>query len=146
MADALAAVPPLLTTAEARAAVVALGSSFAFIAAPIKIDTPGGYATWKYGLTILVVCIWPILASTGMLRGEEERGSMDLLLSLPRARLRVAVEKVAALWTALVAMGLVVGLLTYAGGLAGKGGLGLGSSIMVGLNPAFICGVFRGIW
>src|SRR5260370_30317589 len=50
----LAAVPTLLNTAAARAAVVALGSSFAFIAAPIKIDTPGGYATWKYGLTILV--------------------------------------------------------------------------------------------
>src|SRR6266852_1276794 len=125
MAAVLAAVPTLLNTAEARAAVVALGSSFAFIAAPIKIDTPGGYATWKYGLTILVVCIWPILASTGMLRGEEEGGSMDLLLSLPRARLRVAVEKVAALWTALVAMGLVVGLLTYASGLAVNGGIGL---------------------
>src|SRR5260370_32250537 len=142
MAAVLAAVPTLLNTAAARAAVVALGSSFAFIAAPIKIDPPGGYATWKYGLTILVVCIWPILASTGMLRGEEERGSMDLLLSLPRARLRVAVEKVAALWTALVAMGLVVGLLTYASGLAVKGDIGLGSSIMFGLNLSFICGVF----
>src|SRR5260370_16154425 len=145
MAAVLAAVPTLLNTAAARAAVVALGSSFAFIAEPIKIDTPGGYATGKYGLTILVVCIWPILASTGMLRGEEERGSMDILLSLPRARLRVAVEKVAALWTALVAMGLVLGLLTYASGLAVKGDIGLGSSIMFGLNLSLICGVFGGI-
>src|SRR5216683_623162 len=71
MAAVLAAVPTLLNTAAARAAVVALGSSFAFIAEPIKIDTPGGYATWKYGLTILVVCIWPILASTGMIRGVD---------------------------------------------------------------------------
>ncbi len=145
MAAVLAAVPTLLSTAGARAAVVALGSSFAIIAEPIKIDTPGGYATWKYGLTILVVCIWPILASTGMLRGEEERGSMDILLSLPRARLQVAVEKVAALWTALVAMGLVVGLLTYASGPAVKGDISLGSSIAFGLNLSFICGVFGGI-
>src|SRR5260370_36844916 len=145
MAAVLAAVPTLLNTAAARAAVLQLGLRCGFIGEPIKIDTPGGYAPWKYGLTILVVCIWPILASTGMLRGEEERGSMDILLSLPRARLRVAVEKVAALWTALAAMGLIVGLLTYASGLAVKGDIGLDSSIMFGLNLSFICGVFRGI-
>ncbi|HEX9094842.1 MAG TPA: ABC transporter permease subunit [Candidatus Dormibacteraeota bacterium] len=145
MAAVLAAVPTILNTASARAAVVALGSSFAFIADPIKIDTPGGYATWKYGLTILVVCIWPILASTSMLRGEEERGSMDVLLSLPRGRARTAVEKIAAMWTALAAMGLVVGLLTYASGLAVKGEIGFGASIMFGLNLSLICGVFGGI-
>ncbi len=145
MAAVLAAVPTLLNTAAARAAVVALGSSFAFIAEPIKIDTPGGYATWKYGLTILVVCIWPILASTGMLRGEEERGSMDLLLSLPRGRARMAVEKLVAMWTALAAMGIIVGLLTYASGLAVKGEIGFAASIAFGLNLSLICGVFGGI-
>ena len=145
MAAVLAAVPSLLNTASARAAMVSLGSSFAFIADPIKIDTAGGYATWKYGLTILVVCLWPILASTGMLRGEEERGSMDVLLSLPRGRTRVAVEKVLALWTALIAMGVVIGLLTYAGGLAVKGAIGFGSALMFGLNLSFICLVFAGI-
>src|SRR5260370_30973979 len=66
MAAVLAAVPTLLNTAAARAAVLALGSAVAFISAPIKIDTPAAYATWKYGLTILVVGIWPILASAGM--------------------------------------------------------------------------------
>jgi ABC-2 type transport system permease protein len=145
MAAVLAAVPTVLNTAGARAAVVALGSSFAFIAEPIKIDTPGGYATWKYGLTILVVCIWPILASTGMLRGEEERGTMDVLLSLPRGRVRMAVEKVAAMWTALLAMGVVIGLLTYGSGLAVKGDIGFGASIAFGLNLSLICGVFGGI-
>jgi ABC-2 type transport system permease protein len=145
MAAVLAAVPSLLNTASARAAVVALGSSFAFIAEPIKIDTAGGYATWKYGLTILVVCIWPILASTGMLRGEEERGAMDVLLSLPRTRARVALEKVAALGTALLAMGVIVGLLTYASGLAVKGEIGFVAAFMFGLNLTFICGVFAGI-
>jgi polyether ionophore transport system permease protein len=145
MAAVLAAVPSLLSTPSARAAIVSLGSSFAFIAEPIKIDTAGGYATWKYGLTILVVCIWPILASTGMLRGEEERGSLDVLLSLPRGRMRVAVEKAAALWTALVGMGVVVGLLTYASGLKVQGDIGFGSALMFGLNLSFICAVFGGI-
>ena len=51
MAVVLAALPTVLGTPEARAAVVALGPSFAWFSEPIKIDTPGGYATWKYGLT-----------------------------------------------------------------------------------------------
>src|SRR5438552_2448645 len=115
MAVIFAAVPTVFATPAAKAAVVSIGASYAWIAEPIKIDTPGGYATWKYGITILVVVIWPLLAGTGMLRGEEDRGSMDVLLSLPRGRLRVALEKLAAMWTALLAMGLVIGLLTFAG-------------------------------
>jgi len=142
MAVLLAAVPSLLATPAARASVVALGSSFAWIAEPIKIDTAGGYATWKYGLTILVVAIWPILAQTGTLRGEEERGSLDVLLSAPRGHARVALEKVAAMWTALLAMGLVLGLLTFAGGAKVSSDIGLGASIAFGLNLSLICGVF----
>src|SRR5438128_12407598 len=116
MAVVLAAIPTVLGTPAARAAVVALGPSFAWFAEPIKIDTAGGYATWKYGLTILVVTIWPILAQSAMLRGEEDKGSMDVLLSLPRDRARVALEKVAAASTALLAMGLLLGFLTLAVG------------------------------
>ncbi len=144
MAVVLTAVPSLLATPQARASLVALGSTFAWIAEPIKIDTPGGYATWKYGITILVVVIWPILAATGMLRGEEERGSLDALLSLPRGRVRVALEKLAAMWTALLAMGLVVGALTFAGG-ANNPGIGLDASLLFGFNLALICGVFGGL-
>jgi ABC-2 type transport system permease protein len=145
MAVVLTAVPSLLATPETRASIVALGSTFAWIAEPIKIDTPGGYATWKYGITILVVVIWPILAATGMLRGEEERGSLDALLSLPRGRVRVALEKLAAMWTALLAMGLVVGVLTFAGGAKLSPGIGLGAALLFGVNLALICGVFGGL-
>ena len=145
MAVVLTAVPSLLATPQTRASIVALGSTFAWIAEPIKIDTPGGYATWKYGITILVVVIWPILAATGMLRGEEERGSLDALLSLPRGRVRVALEKLAAMWTALLAMGLVVGVLTLAGGAKLTPGIGLGAALLFGFNLALICGVFGGL-
>ena len=138
----LAAVPTVLATASARAAIVALGPQFAWFAEPVKLDTPGGYATWKYGLTIMVVVIWPILAQTGMLRGEEERGAMDVLLSVPVDRVRIVLEKVAAMWTALLAMGVLVGLLAFAGGATVKAGIGLGDTIVFGLNVSLICGVF----
>lgn len=145
IAVVLLAVPSLLATPEARAALIALGPSFAWFAEPVKIDTPGGYATWKYGLTLLVVAIWPILAQSAMLRGEEERGSLDALLSLPRARGRVALEKVAAMWTALLAMALLVGLFAFAAGAKVGADFGLINAIMFGVNLALISAVFGAI-
>src|SRR5438876_5945261 len=138
----LASFPSLVETPEARAALVSLGPSFAWIAEPIKIDTPGGYATFKYGFTVLVMALWPLMASSRMLRGEEERGSMDVLLSMPRGRGRVVLEKLAAIWTALLGMGLLIGLLTYAGGMRVNADFSLGDALLSGLNLALICGVF----
>src|SRR5579859_6275071 len=141
----LVAVPSLITTPEARASLVSLASAYAWLAEPIKVDTPGGYTTWKYGLTILVVILWPLLVASRMLRGEEERGTLDALLSLPRGRVRVAVEKLAALWTALLAIGLLIGLLAFVGGLKASADLSLGNALLFGLNITLIAGVFGSI-
>ena len=145
MATVLVAVPTIFATPAAKAAVVSLGASYAWIAEPIKIDTAGGYATWKYGITILVVVIWPLLAGTGMLRGEEERGSLDVLLAAPRGRVRVVLEKLAALWTALLIFGVIVGLLTFAGGAKLNGEVTLGGTLGFGINLALICAVFGSV-
>ncbi|HWZ17341.1 MAG TPA: ABC transporter permease subunit [Ktedonobacteraceae bacterium] len=138
----LSSFPSLVETAQARASLVSLGPSFAWIAEPLKIDTPGGYATFKYGFTVLVMALWPLLAGSRMLRGEEERGSMDVLLSMPRGRGRVALEKLAAIWTALLLMGVLIGLLTYAGGMRVNADFSFGDALLSGLNLALICGVF----
>lgn len=141
----LSAVPSLVTTAAARASLVSLAASFAWMAEPVAIDTPGGYLTWKYGFTILVVALWPLLVGSRMLRGEEERGSLDALLSLPRTRMQVALQKLAAMWTALLAIGLIIGLMTFGAGTRVEGGINLGDGLLFGLNLALICGVFGSI-
>ena len=138
----LAAVPSLIATPQARAALVSLASSFTWIADPIAVDTPGGYATWKYGFTILIIVIWPLMACSRLLRGEEERGSLDALLSLPRGRGRVALEKLSAVWTALLGMGLIIALLAFAGDRTASANFGLGGALLYGLNLVLICGVF----
>jgi ABC-2 type transport system permease protein len=138
----LAAVPSLVATPQARASLVSLGSSFTWFAEPIALGTPGGYATWKYGLTLLIIAIWPLMACSRLLRGEEERGSLDALLSLPRGRVRVALEKLAAVWTALLGMGLLIALLAFAGGKSASADFGLGDALLFGLNVVLICGVF----
>jgi polyether ionophore transport system permease protein len=145
MYTVVSAVTSLVATPAARADLVGLAGSFAWVAEPVKVDTAGGYATWKYGFTILVMALWPILAGSRMLRGEEERGSMNVLLSLPRGRGRAALEKLAAMWTALLGMALLIGLLTFAASSRVGADFGLGNSLLFGLNLALICGVFGSI-
>ncbi len=138
----LSALPSLLATAQARASIVALSGSFAWLAEPVAVDTPGGYATWKYGFTILIIAIWPLIVCSRMLRGEEERGSLDVLLSQPRGRGRVALEKLAAIWTALLLMGLIMALLTMAGGKTANADFGPSGALFFALNVILACGLF----
>jgi ABC-2 type transport system permease protein len=51
----------------------------------------------------------------GSIAGEEERGTLDLLLSAPLSRTRVAVEKLAAMCGELVGLGLVLWLALWIG-------------------------------
>lgn len=70
---------------------------------------------------------------------------MDALLSLPRGRVRVALEKLAAMWAALLAMAVLIGLLAYAGGARVNADFGFGGALLFGVNLALICGVFGSI-
>ena len=138
----MASVSALVTTPQAREQLVSLAASFAWNADAIKVDTIGGYATFKIGFFVFLIAIWPVLVGSRMLRGEEDRGSMDVLLSLPQRRLNVALEKLAAMWTALLVMGVLIGLLAFAGGAKFGADFGLGGGLLYGLNLALICAVF----
>jgi ABC-2 type transport system permease protein len=145
MFEVEATVSSLISTPAARHTLVSLAGSFAWNADVVAVDTVGGYATWKVGIFILLIAIWPLLACSRMLRGEEERGSLDTLLSLPRGRARVALEKLAAVWTALLLMGLLIALVTFAGGISFKADYSLADALLFGLNIALISGVFGSI-
>lgn len=141
----MASVGTLLSTPQARQQLISLAASFTWNAELVAVDTIGGYATWKIGTFIFLIAIWPLLAASRMLRGEEDRGSMDVLLSLPRGRSRLALEKLAALWTALLAMGVIIGFLAFAGGRKFGGEFGLGDALLYGLNIALVCAVIGGL-
>ncbi len=141
----MASVSALVTTPQAREQLVSLAATFAWNADAIAVDTIGGYATFKIGIFIFLIAIWPLLAGSRMLRGEEDRGSMDVLLSLPRPRLRVALEKLGAMWTALLVIGVLIGLVAFAGGKKFGADFGLDDGLLFGLNLALICAVFGGL-
>ena len=141
----MASVATLLTTPQAREQLISLAAQFAWNADVVAVDTIGGYATFKIGIFIFLIAVWPLLAGSRMLRGEEDRGSLDVLLSVPRTRTRVAVEKLAAMWTALLAMGVIIGLLAFAGSRKFGGDFGLGDALLFGVNLALVCAVIGGV-
>ncbi len=116
----MASVSTLINTPQARAALSTLAAQFTWNADPVAADTVGGYATFKIGIFIFLIALWPLLAASRTLRGEEDRGSIDVLLSAPRSRLTIALQKVAAIWTALLFIGLITGVMAYLGGRAFK--------------------------
>ena len=75
--------------ATATPAVVTAFISFArilsFIGDPYAMNTAEGYITFRYMETTvpLLLSIWAILAGARLVRGEEERGTMDVLLATP---------------------------------------------------------------
>ncbi len=141
----MASVAALISTPAQRAALAALAAQFAWNADPVRADTVGGYAVFKIGIFVFIVCIWPLLAGSRMLRGEEDRGSLDILLSAPRTRLSVALQKVAAMWVALVLIGLISGAIAYLGGVAFKADFTLVDGLLWGLDLTLICMVFGGV-
>ena len=60
-----------------------LAPLFRFLGDPYQIQTPEGFITWRIMelFVPLAISFWPILAGARLVRGEEERGSMDVLLA-----------------------------------------------------------------
>ena len=83
---------------------------------PIKVGTLGGVMNWKYApFFALGTGLWSILALSGTLAGEAQRGSLDIVASAPLGKRRVAVEKLTAHLTMLWLTMAVVGLLGWLG-------------------------------
>jgi ABC-2 type transport system permease protein len=88
--------------------------AYAFLSDPVATNTASGYVTWKYGSFFsLVLSIFALLVGSRLIRGEEVRGSLDLLLSTPHARKDLLREKVLAAVVCVLVLGVafVVGAL-----------------------------------
>lgn len=87
---------------------------------PIRIETLGGFMSWRVGNTLPVMLgIWSVLALSGTLAGESRRGSLDILVSMPRSRRSIAIEKLAAHVVSVALAMVIAALLTAAAGLLG---------------------------
>jgi ABC-2 type transport system permease protein len=86
---------------------------------PINIETMPGFISWRLmGFMPVIVGLWSITALAGALAGEASRGTLELVLSMPISRARLAAQKFAAHAVAL-AIGLgIAALVTWLSVLA----------------------------
>jgi len=95
----------------------------ALYGAPFDLSTAGGFTVWRAGQFLtLGAALWTLLATTRVLRGEEEAGRWDLLLTGPIGRGRLLVVHVGALGLACILQGAVVALAFVASGQPVAGG------------------------
>ena len=56
---------------------------------PFDLATPGGFTVWRLGMFLAAAtCLWGLLTATRLLRGEEDAGRADLVLTAPITRRR----------------------------------------------------------
>lgn len=119
--------------------VLARNPALTFFNDPVAVDTVGGFVTFRHGFFFsLALGIFAVLFGGRLLRGEEERGSLDLLLATPHSRAAVLREK--ALASAVIV--LVLGAAVAVGALAGEaslgGPVGVGGALLAGLNLSLL--------
>jgi ABC-2 type transport system permease protein len=130
--------PTALAGAEEAARMIRLFGE------PIAFTSPAGYVTFRdFGIFLpILLGIWATLAGARLVRGEEERGSLEVVLATPRSRLRVLLEKIAGLLTALA----LITLLIACGGLAGQAlapaQLDLLATLLAALNVGLLALLF----
>jgi ABC-2 type transport system permease protein len=85
--------------------------AFKFLNDPVEVGTPSGLVTFRYGFFFsLLLGIYAVLLGGRLLRAEETRGSLELILARPRGRRVVLLEKVAASVVILLILGVTYGV------------------------------------
>lgn len=83
---------------------------------PVNVGTLGGYLSWKYGPFFgMISGLWSIVALSGTLASEASRGSLDMVAASPFGKRRIALEKLAAHLTGMVAACVFLAIVTYVG-------------------------------
>jgi ABC-2 type transport system permease protein len=143
---ATAAASPSISTATGQASVSDTIQSFSFFANPVAIGTPQGYTTFK-GLALLPLFlgIWTIIAGAYLTRGEEERGSLDVLLGEPVSRARLISEKIIALALGTTMVGLLVTLGLMLGMAQAKLPADVGGALLAGVNITLTAFVYAAL-
>lgn len=107
------------------------------------IDTVGGYTVYKCFVFLTTIgAIWGLLAATKLLRGEEDAGRWQLVLSGSTRAARATAATLVALLAAVGILFVGTTLLTLAAGRDPDVGFGVGESILYGLSIVIAPAVF----
>ena len=121
-------------TEAARARLAATfggNAAWAALFGPLRgLDTVAGYTSYKSLMfVVLLGAIWGLFIATKLLRGEEETGRWELLLSGRTTRAGAARQVAVGLGAGLLALWLPTALLTVAVGAPSRVNIGVGASL-----------------
>jgi ABC-2 type transport system permease protein len=117
------AYPDAASRAQIAAQIESGGLSVAqvFYGPPRHIDTVGGFVEWRaLGLAPVLLGLYLILSATGMTRGAEESRTIEVVAATPTTRIRLLLQQVAALVTAIALTCALLGVVTLPAGLAAR--------------------------
>lgn len=113
--------------------------AYLFLSDPVATDTVSGYVTFKYGFSFsLMLSIFAMLVGSRLVRGEEARGSMDLLLATPHSRKDLLREKVLATVAGLVMLGLAFGVGALLGETVQDSPASVGGALLAGFDLSLL--------
>ena len=118
-----------------KAGVAQVYQSLQFLAEPVAIDTPAGYVTFRLlsWFVPTLLAIWALLTGARLVRGDEERGTLDVLLACPVGRARFLLAKL---------LGAAAALLLICAALAVFIVLG---QLSLGESPAYLRAAFAAL-
>jgi ABC-2 type transport system permease protein len=135
-----AAYPTPASRALLAATLLANRGFHALYGIPHAADTAGGFTAWRLGTVMaLLAGVWMLLAATRLLRGEEDDGRWELLVSGATTPTRIIAATAAALATWLAVAFVALAAALAKSGLPAKGSLVLAGA--VSLSGAVFVGV-----
>lgn len=105
-----------------------------------QVTTAREYLAFSFVLFTLVVSLFATSHISGI-RDDESSGRLETLFALPIARRSWLAGRLAVAAGSSIALGLLIGLLAWAGAASQSSGIGLGSLLEAGANcvPAALC-------
>jgi ABC-2 type transport system permease protein len=137
-------------TAAQRERLAALYGSNAAVSAlvgpPHQIQTVAGFTVWKCLTTLAIVgAVWGALTGTRLLRGEEEAGRWELMLSGRTTRRGATAQALAGLGAGFVALWAVTALVTAVVGRSSTVAIGVGPALFFALATVSGAAVFLAV-
>jgi ABC-2 type transport system permease protein len=118
----------------------------ALLGEPVPIDTLGGFLTFRsLGFLPVVIGVWAAIVAAGLIRGEEEQGALDVLLTTPHGRSAVFGQKVAALGLGLVVVLVLMGVCMLAGAASVNATLPFDGTVATLANMGLITAFWAGV-
>jgi ABC-2 type transport system permease protein len=137
------------TQAQRDALAAAYGSNKAtsalFGPAP-QLNTVGGFTVFKISMTLMILgAVWGLLTSTRLLRGEEDEGRWELLLTGRTTRRGATTQALAGLGAGAVTLWYVTAIITVLSGRGSKVGIAAGPSLYLALSVVTAAVMFLGV-